>query len=278
MSEPKKLEVSLVQRAANTVSQAKISELVYRSAEDTLVVGDTVIHRTSSGMFCLNDLHKAMGSPRSKRPNEFLNSKAAQETIAHLKDAGEEATYETVIGGANPGTYAHKVLAYEYATALNSAFKVKALVILNLATNAQVEAVQFAYKETVKELGEEKAKRLETVEELQEVYAELEFKQREVDKRVEERDDYRRKLVNYRSPFAKDRREASEKAAIELREINSELNARLEKALTFSGLLGSGLERLRKYIAKEDTRSHKELAEVASKNAKVIEILNDEES
>ena len=170
MSEPKKSEVAKTRVPAGKlelVSEAKVSELVYKSAEDTLVVCGTVIHSTDSGMFSLNDLHKAVGSPSSKRPGEFLRSAAAQETIATLKESGIENYYETIIGGANSGTFAHKLLAYEYATVLDKRFKVRALIVLDEVTNAQVRKVEELKNLAVAQYGEAEAARLATVAELQ---------------------------------------------------------------------------------------------------------------
>ena len=255
-------------RITYTLSEnTKIEDLLKRDAKDTIVIGEVVLHRSENDLFSLNDLYEASGRLLNKEPSEFFRTEDGRRYLTDPKFQSEVFTKR----GANGGTWVSKRIAYRYATYLSLEFY-----DLVYDTFESVQDYQIAQTQEVAvnllHTG------VTTVKELADAYEALEFKQREVDKRVEERDDYRRKLVNYRSPFAKDRREASEKAAVELRDINSELTARLEKALTFSGLIGSSLERLRRYIPREDARSHKELAEVTTRNAKVVQILNNEET
>lgn len=173
MSEPKKQELANLQAQSSLVNSAKVSQLVSAQAEDLLVVDSTVIHCTEAGLFSLNDLHKASGASESKRPHAYLRSKAGQDFVQALKAEGVENAFETITGGEAQGTYAHKLLAYEYATYLDRAFRLKAMIVLDRATVAQVEQVQTAYKAVVEELGEERAKRLETVQELGNAYQTL---------------------------------------------------------------------------------------------------------
>lgn len=174
MSEPKKQELANVQaQNLSLISSANVAKLVYRPAEETLVVHGTVIHCTDSGLYSMNDLHKASGADDSKRPYAFLRTKAAKDFVEALKAEGVENVYETVTGGADPGTYANKLLAYEYATYLDKTFRLKAMIVLDRVTVAQVEQVQVAYQSVVAELGEEKAKLLNTVAELGQAYQDL---------------------------------------------------------------------------------------------------------
>ena len=245
----------------------RLEDLLKRSAEDTVVIGEVVLHRSENGLFNLNDLYKASGSPLNKQPPEYFRTEEGHRYVTEPKFQSEVLTKR----GASGGTWASKRVAYSYAAYLSQEFY-----DLVYDTFESVQGYQISKTQEVAvnllHTG------VATVKELAEATKALEFKQREVDVRVQERDDYRQKLVSYRSPFAKDHKEASEKAAMDLRYINSELQKRLEKALTFSGLVGNGLERLRRYIPKEDTKSHKELAEINTRNSKVIQILNNEES
>ncbi|MFK3708313.1 KilA-N domain-containing protein [Klebsiella sp. NPDC088457] len=71
----------------------------------------------AAGRFNLNALHKASGGRDAKRPKAWLATKQAQELIDELRQ--DSAFGEDVIkitkGGITPGTFAHELLAIEYA-------------------------------------------------------------------------------------------------------------------------------------------------------------------
>ncbi|EPC3794678.1 KilA-N domain-containing protein [Klebsiella michiganensis] len=78
--------------------------------------------KATAGRFNLNALHKASGGRDAKRPKAWLTTKQAQELIDELRQ--DSAFGEDVIkitkGGIAPGTFAHELLAIEYAGWISS--------------------------------------------------------------------------------------------------------------------------------------------------------------
>lgn len=81
----------------------------------------------AKGRFNLNALHKASGGRDAKRPKTWLATKQAQELINELRQ--DSAFGDDVIkitkGGAAPGTFAHELLAIEYAGWISAAFRLQ---------------------------------------------------------------------------------------------------------------------------------------------------------
>lgn len=136
------------------IAQAEIAKLAYKSAEDLLVVGPVVIHRSDNGLFNINDLHKASGANQSKRPPNYMRTAEAKRVIARLEAKHGPGVHETVVGGDAPGTYVHKHLAYAYATWLDDEYMLLALEILDEATNKIVNGVQSAFQILADKYGE----------------------------------------------------------------------------------------------------------------------------
>lgn len=159
--------------AARLVAQAEVAKLVYKPSEDTLVVGSTVIHRSENGLFNINDLHKASGAGPSKRPPSYMRLEEAQRVIRRLEAKYGPGVHETIVGGAAPGTYVHKHLAYAYATWLDDEYMLLALEILDEATNQVVDKVQEAFTALADKYGEAVALQHKTVAELGQAYQDL---------------------------------------------------------------------------------------------------------
>lgn len=81
----------------------------------------------AAGRFNLNALHKASGGRDAKRPKAWLTTKQAQELIDELRQ--DSAFGEDVIkitkGGIAPGTFAHELLAIEYAGWISPSFRLQ---------------------------------------------------------------------------------------------------------------------------------------------------------
>ncbi|ECC4541347.1 DNA-binding protein [Salmonella enterica] len=91
------------------------------------VICDIEIITDPEGRFCLNSLHRASGGDNRKRPSLWLTNKQAQELIEELSRnscLGQEVI-KTLKGGINPGTFAHELLAVEYAGWISPAFRLK---------------------------------------------------------------------------------------------------------------------------------------------------------
>ena len=80
----------------------------------------------AAGRFNLNALHKASGAGEDKSPSQWLRRKSTKELIEELKrnilkDSqnvnlhSAQKPIDTVNGGISPGTFAHELLAIEYA-------------------------------------------------------------------------------------------------------------------------------------------------------------------
>lgn len=209
MSEPKKQELANVQaQNLSLVGAADLAKLVERPAEETLVVHGTVIHCTDSGYYSLNDLHKASGEDDSQRPYAFLRTKDAKDSIEAMKQLGVENAYETIIGGVDQGTYAHKWLAYSYAAYLDKTFGLKTIRILDKVTDFQINKIQSLYEGAIAQVGLEQAEKIKTVAELEELQKDLEWQAEATNKFYLENEDLKRKLVDAHSRSPKKRGES----------------------------------------------------------------------
>ncbi|MFB9087123.1 phage antirepressor KilAC domain-containing protein [Erwinia tracheiphila] len=91
------------------------------------VICGTEITTDDAGRFNLNALHKASGGKDAKRPKTWLETKQAQELISELRQnsaLGQEVIKVTK-GGTSPGTFAHELLAVEYAGWISPAFRLQ---------------------------------------------------------------------------------------------------------------------------------------------------------
>lgn len=90
------------------------------------VVMGTAIRRNAESHVSLNDLHAASGSDPNKRPNQFLRTGPAKEFIREVTDAHICASpLQTVKGGNYQGTFAHELVALEYARWISPAFAIQ---------------------------------------------------------------------------------------------------------------------------------------------------------
>jgi len=97
----------------------------------TLIIDSKEI-RVIEGLYCLNDLHRASGTSKSKSPREWARLVQTQELIAEIEQApdmvpGIQAgnhplALKTHHGGPNRGTYACKELVYSYAMWISAKF------------------------------------------------------------------------------------------------------------------------------------------------------------
>ncbi|WP_350304895.1 KilA-N domain-containing protein [Photorhabdus viridis] len=72
----------------------------------------------------LNVLHKASGGKDTKRPKTWLETKQAQELVSEVeKETMQICTVS--LDGRNGGTFAHELLAVEYAGWISSKFRLQ---------------------------------------------------------------------------------------------------------------------------------------------------------
>lgn len=85
------------------------------------------INTDAEGRYNLNSLHKASGGDNAKRPSLWLANKQAQELIDELSKnscLGQDVV-KSVRGGTSPGTFAHELLAVEYAGWISASFRLQ---------------------------------------------------------------------------------------------------------------------------------------------------------
>ncbi|CCI77559.1 unnamed protein product [Klebsiella pneumoniae subsp. rhinoscleromatis SB3432] len=101
---------------------------VYSLTEKSVpVIAGVEITTDEEGRFNLNALHKASGGKDAKRPKTWLETKQAQELVEELRQnsaLGQEVL-KVKKGGSAPGTFAHELLAVEYAGWISPAFRLK---------------------------------------------------------------------------------------------------------------------------------------------------------
>ncbi|MCW2484860.1 phage antirepressor KilAC domain-containing protein [Candidatus Symbiopectobacterium sp. NZEC127] len=91
------------------------------------MIAGVEITTDAEGRFNLNSLHRASGTGESKEPNKWMRNKQAQELIDELSanlSVGQEVV-KSVKGGTAPGTFAHELLAIEYAGWISPAFRLQ---------------------------------------------------------------------------------------------------------------------------------------------------------
>jgi phage antirepressor YoqD-like protein len=98
------------------------------------VIAGIEITKDSEDRFNLNALHKASGGDNAKRPSLWLQNKQTKELIAELEanllknnqsrnSCSAYKVVNTVNGGSSPGTFAHELLAIEYAGWISPKFR-----------------------------------------------------------------------------------------------------------------------------------------------------------
>lgn len=104
-----------------------------------LIIAEQEIVINKSGLYCLNDLHKAaMANGRatdSHRPGNFLKSQS--EFIAAATATG--VAVRTVNGGAHKGTYADELVAMKYAGWIDPAYEVQVYQAVQALKRGDVE-------------------------------------------------------------------------------------------------------------------------------------------
>ena len=85
-----------------------------------LTVANTLIRKNESGLYCLNDLHKASGGERKNKPQYFMMNKRTKDLISVCSDDGIPSS--VIKGGESQGTYVCKELVYAYAMWISAEF------------------------------------------------------------------------------------------------------------------------------------------------------------
>lgn len=90
------------------------------------VIAGVEIITDNAGRFNLNALHKASGLGANKAPAQWLRIQSAKELIQKLIDMQIcTSPIESIKGGTSQGTFAHELLAIEYAGWISPAFRLQ---------------------------------------------------------------------------------------------------------------------------------------------------------
>ncbi|MDM2743110.1 KilA-N domain-containing protein [Citrobacter sp. Cu231] len=100
------------------------------------VICGVEITTDAEGRFNLNALHRAGGATKEKLPSEWLRRRTSKELIeqltVNLRLAHDSTNVQictspisTIKGGKSPGTFAHELLAIEYAGWISPAFRLQ---------------------------------------------------------------------------------------------------------------------------------------------------------
>lgn len=94
------------------------------------VVAGVEITTDEAGRFDLNALHNASGLGKNKAPNQWLRTDSAKDLLECLQEQTANlqlghAVISVVQGGANPGTFAHELLAIAYASWISPRFQLE---------------------------------------------------------------------------------------------------------------------------------------------------------
>lgn len=101
-----------------------------------LVVAGAAVRRDASGLWCLNDLHRAAGGKRSHGPSLWLANQQTRELIGELTDTGNPVS--VVRGGRQQGTYVCDDLVYAYAMWISAKFCLKVIRAYRDATGQDI--------------------------------------------------------------------------------------------------------------------------------------------
>lgn len=255
-------------RITYTISpETKLEDLLKRSAEDTLVIGQVVIHRSENGLFSLNDLYDASGRVENKSPTDYFETVQGAKQLEKAKLLGDSELITR--RGASGGTWASKRIAYNYASYLSDDFHDLVYETFESVQDMQITAV----KDVAQNLLDVSIK---TVGELAYANEILDFQEQTISTRVQERDAYKKQLAMTRSPNAGSRKSAAEAAADVLRNENFLLKESIRNGSNLIAFTCGSVEKLLRTIPKDSVKLRAELASAINNFSSAIEILNQE--
>ncbi|MGM3172514.1 phage antirepressor KilAC domain-containing protein [Dickeya lacustris] len=127
---------------SNPHKEIDMNSLTAKVSTSTVpMIAGVQITTDAEGRFNLNALHRASSTGKDKAPSEWLRRSSTKELIEQLTvnlrlgqnsigelsanlSVGQEVV-KTVKGGAAPGTFAHELLAIEYAGWISPAFRLQ---------------------------------------------------------------------------------------------------------------------------------------------------------
>ncbi|MBO9477560.1 KilA-N domain-containing protein [Shimia sp. R11_0] len=102
---------------------------MWTSTSKQPVIAGIEITTDDQGRFSLNALHRASGGKKTKQPSDWLKLKGTEELIAELDNSEDPRSYQnkSIVSksGRYGGTFAHEILAVEYAGWVSPAFRIQ---------------------------------------------------------------------------------------------------------------------------------------------------------
>jgi len=94
-----------------------------------IAIDQVSIRQDNSGRYSLNDLHIAAGGEERHKPSNFLRQDYVRDLCAEIDRCSDLsiASFESIRGGINQGTYACRELVYSYAMWISPAFQLKVI-------------------------------------------------------------------------------------------------------------------------------------------------------
>lgn len=113
------------QQQLQETKKMKGNEIVV-AKEQAPVIAGIEIPVDDEGKYNLNALHRASGTGADKAPNQWARSKQSKDLVDEITRLQLcSLPLEVVNGGKNPGTFAHELLAIEYAGWISSKFRLQ---------------------------------------------------------------------------------------------------------------------------------------------------------
>jgi len=91
--------------------------------ENLPIVAGIIVTTDAIDRFNLNAIHKASGEGGNKAPAQWLRTQSAQELVAEMEKQTMQKCIVS-IEGRKGGTYAHEILAVEYAGWIRPDFRI----------------------------------------------------------------------------------------------------------------------------------------------------------
>lgn len=98
---------------------------------NNLMLCDQTVRVDDNGLVCLTDMWKASGKKGQHAPALFLRNDKVKDFIQSLEAKVQKCTLSILKGGKTPGTWAHKLVAYKYASWIDPVFEVGAYTVLD---------------------------------------------------------------------------------------------------------------------------------------------------
>lgn len=90
-----------------------------------------IVRVNDDGFVSLTDMWHASGGKNQHRPNLFLRNDRVRDFIQSLESKVQKCALTILKGGRTPGTWAHKLLAYKYASWIDPEFEVGTYTVLD---------------------------------------------------------------------------------------------------------------------------------------------------